>query len=245
MLLTVTAGLATGLALGAVGGGGSILLVPLLVLVFGRDAHAASGTALAVVGATALLGAALHARAGHVRIREAALFAVPGIAAAAVAAPVNQRIPGEALLGAIAVLMLVVAWRMWRPSAPAAGRRPAPVVIAAGAASGALTGVLGVGGGFVIVPALVLALGMPMADAVGTSLAVIAANAAAALGGYWLSGDVEVALAAVLAAGAGLGVLSGSAVARRAGSVRLQRAFAVMLVLVAVYTGVREAVLVA
>ena len=245
LLPTLAAGTVAGLAIGAVGGGGSVLLIPLLVLGFHRDAHTATGTALAVVLVGAALGTLLHARGGGVRYREAVLFGVPGMVASALTSPINARLPEAAILAAVAALMVLVALRMWQPVQPCEGRRPAPVVIAAGALAGALTGVFGVGGGFVIVPVLVLALGLPMGQAVGTSLLVIVANAAAAIGGYWLRGDIDVPLAAVLAIGTVAGVVFGSSLARLAGEQRLQQSFAVLLVVVAVYLTVREATLVA
>lgn len=245
LIPTLAAGTVAGLALGAVGGGGSVLLIPLLVLGFGLDAHGATGTALVVVLTSAALGSVLHARAGTVRYREAVLFGAPGMVASALASPLNARLSEAVILGAVALLMVVVALRMWQPVKPSEGRQPAAVVIGAGAVAGALTGVFGVGGGFVIVPVLVLALGLPMPQAVGTSLLVIAANSVAALGGYWVRGDIDVPLAGVLAVGAILGVVFGSRLARVAGEQRLQQSFAVLLVVVASYLGVREAALIA
>jgi len=245
LIPTLIAGAAAGLALGAVGGGGSVLLIPLLVLGFGLDAHGATGTALAVVLASALLGTVLHARRGGVRYREALLFGGPGMVASALTSPLNARLPEAAILGAVTLLMIAVALRMWQPIRPSEGRKPAPLVIVAGALAGVLTGVFGVGGGFVIVPVLVLALGLPMPQAIGTSLLVISANSAAAIGGYWVRDDIDLPLAAVLAAGAIFGVVFGSRLARAAGEQRLQQSFAVLLVVVATYLTIREAALVA
>lgn len=245
LIPTLAAGVVAGLALGAVGGGGSVLLIPLLVLGFGLDAHGATGTALAVVLTNAALGTVLHARAGTVRYREALLFGGPGMVASALASPLNAQLSEAVILGTVALLMVVVALRMWQPVRPSEGRQPAVVVIGAGVIAGALTGVFGVGGGFVIVPVLVLALGLPMPQAVGTSLLVIAANSAAAIGGYFVRGDVDLALAIVLAAGAALGVVFGARLARAAGEQRLQQSFAVLLVVVASYLGVREVALIA
>ena len=239
-MLPIVAGAATGLLLGAVGGGGSILLVPLLVVGFGLDAHAATGTALGVVAISAAVGSALHARSGAVRIRQGLLFAAPGVLASAVMAPVNARLPEWSLVGAVVILMVVVAARMWRQPAAEGGRRPAAVVVAAGFIAGALTGLLGVGGGFVIVPALVLAVGLPMREAVGTSLVVIVANALAALPGYVVRGDIDGRLVLVLAAGALIGVATGSAVGRIAGERRLQQSFAGLLVVVAAVTAAHQ-----
>lgn len=235
-MLPILAGTATGLLLGAVGGGGSILLVPLLIVVFGLDAHAATGTALGVVAISAAVGSVIHARSGSVRVQQGLLFAVPGVLASAATAPLNAQLPEWALVGAVVVLMMAVAARMWRPPQAVGARRSAVVVAMAGLAAGALTGLLGVGGGFIIVPALVLAVGLPMREAVGTSLVVIAANALAALPGYALRGDVDGRLVLVLAGGALVGVAGGSVVSRMAGERRLQRSFAGLLVLVAVAT---------
>ncbi len=239
-MLPILAGAATGLLLGAVGGGGSILLVPLLIVVFGLDAHAATGTALGVVAVTAIAGVSLHARAGDVRGRQGLLFALPGMLAAAAMGPVNARLPEASLVAAIVVLMMVVAVRMWRQPRVVAEQRPVPVVVAAGLIAGGLTGLLGVGGGFVIVPALVLALGMPMRQAVGTSLLVIVANALAALPGYALRGAIDPRLVLVLSAGALAGVVAGSEVGRIASEHRLQRAFAGLLVVVASVTAAHQ-----
>lgn len=242
LLPTIAAGAAAGVALGAIGGGGSVMLIPLLVIGFDLDAHGATGTALAVVLATALLGTALHARSGTLRYREALLFGGPGMLASALAAPVNSRLPEAVILVVVAALMALVALRMWRSAPPVAARRPTAVVVAAGAAAGALTGVFGVGGGFLIVPALVLVLGLPMKQAVGTSLLVIAANASAALGGYWIRGDVDLPIALVLAVGAAAGVVFGSQVTRALGEQRLQQTFAVFLAIAAGYLLMQEVV---
>lgn len=239
-MLPLVAGAATGLLLGAVGGGGSILLIPLLIVVFGLDAHAATGTALGVVAISAAVGSAMHARAGSVRVRQGVLFAAPGVLASAAMAPVNARLPEEFLVGAVVLLMVVVAVQMWRRPDSTGGRRSPVVVAVAGLAAGALTGLLGVGGGFVIVPALVLAVGLPMREAVGTSLVVIVANALAALPGYALRGDVDLRLTLVLAGGALAGVLTGSVVGRIAGERRLQQAFAGLLVVVAGVTAAHQ-----
>lgn len=240
-MLPILAGAATGLLLGAVGGGGSILLVPLLVVVFGLDAHAATGTALGVVAISAAVGGAIHARSGAVRVKQGLLFAAPGVLASAATAPLNAQLPEWVLVGAVVALMIAVAARMWSQPQSVGARRSAVVVAVAGLTAGALTGLLGVGGGFVIVPALVLAVGLPMRQAVATSLIVIMANALAALPGYALRGDVDGRLVLVLAGGALVGVTGGSVVARIAGERRLQRSFAGLLVVVAVATTAHQA----
>src|SRR5690606_38371404 len=134
-------------------------------------------TSLAIVGANATLGTAFHWRSGHVRVRQALVFGSAGMAAAYLAAGLSQRVSDALLLVLFALLMLVIGGLMLRPLPPEAPRRHSPNrwhlvlrTLLAGAGVGVLTGFLGVGGGFLIVPALVLILGMPMADAVGSSL---------------------------------------------------------------------------
>jgi uncharacterized protein len=243
MLPTILVGLATGLLLGAVGGGGSILLVPLLAVVFGVDVHQATGTALGVVAISATLGAVIMSRRGSVRFREAAWFALPGMFGAAAMTPVNALLPEAAILAAIVVLMVIVAIRLMRPAVADRARRSPLVIALVGLAAGGMTGLLGVGGGFVVVPALVLAVGLPMGEAVATSLAVIVANSLVAFAGYAYRGDVDLRLMLALAAGASVGVVLGGHVGRLAGERRLQQGFAALLVVAAAATAVHEVTL--
>ena len=206
-LLASPLGFLIGISLGALGGGGSILAVPALVYGAGQDPKAATTTSLLIVGLTALLGMAAHWRAGRVRVGAGLVFGAVGIGGSIVGSQLNRNVDPDVLLLAFAGLMVVAAWRMWRqgrrpsrlrrqllPPPAVAGRRRSTVaapsalsvatvakVAAAGTAVGFLTGFFGVGGGFVIVPALVLALRFPMPEAVGTSLLVIAVNSAFAL----------------------------------------------------------------
>ena len=169
-----------GVSLGLLGGGGSILAVPLLVYVARLDVHVAIGTSLAIVGATSLGGALVHARAGRVDFRAALVFGVAGMIAAPLGAGASHAVAHRVLLLLFAALMIVVGG----PDAPraAAGRLAACpslpprrlAILGAGFGVGALTGFLGVGGGFLIVPALTLLAGLPIHTAVGTSLLVIA-----------------------------------------------------------------------
>lgn len=267
-LLAVVLGLLIGLVVGALGGGGSVLTVPALVFALGLTAQAATTASLVIVGITSGVASVAHARSGHTRWREGGLLAAAGIPASLSGTWLNQLVEEDVLLLAFAALMLVAAAGMLlRPAA--AGPAPdgivpdgiAPDGIApdggdvpagaggggrhwlrlslAGSGIGFLTGFLGVGGGFVIVPALVLALRFPIAVAVGTSLMVIALNAVVALlaragtGGFEWDVIVPFTTAAVLAS------LLGKRVADRLPSHRLTQGFAVLLVLIAAYVGVR------
>src|SRR5687767_15003299 len=182
--LSVLFGTLIGLLLGLVGGGGSILTVPILVYVIGLEVQAATATSLAIVGASALAGALPHARAGRVNVRVAAAFGLFGIAGAFAGTWLSHQVSGAWILLLFGLMMVAVAGRMWtrRPSPPSqAGSRETRVgwkAPLAGLVVGILTGFFGVGGGFLIVPALVLALELPVAMAVGTSLVVIAFNSA-------------------------------------------------------------------
>lgn len=171
---------AIGLSLGLLGSGGSILTVPVLHYLLGQPEQAAIGGSLLVVGLIAAAAAVPHAHAGRIAWRDVLWFGLPGMAGAWAGANLARFVPGSVQLALFACVMLVAAWRMLRAAAPAestsvnAARRS--VIVAGGAAVGLLSGVVGVGGGFLIVPALVLVARVPMALAVGTSLAVITLN---------------------------------------------------------------------
>lgn len=274
MIAAVVLGLAIGLALGALGGGGSILAVPVLVHVAGQTAGAATATSLVAVGAASAVGSLAHARAGNVHWGAAAGFVVTGIAGSWVGAALNERLDDDVLLLAFSGLVLVAAHRMLTacPSCTRVGearatgdgdraagpgragaatlirpeRRPAvalrslPQVVVAGTVVGLLTGLFGVGGGFVIVPALTLALGLSMPAAIGTSLVVIVGNALVALGFRGLDA-VEWDLAIPFAGTMLVGGLVGSLIAHRLPPTSSLRAFAALLVLVAVGNGIAAA----
>jgi uncharacterized membrane protein YfcA len=255
VILAVILGLVIGLALGALGGGGSILAVPVLANVAGQSAATATATSLVAVGAAAAVGAVGHARGGHVRWGAAGAFVLTAVPGSWLGAEINGRVDGDVLLLAFSGLILVAAHRMLTacPSCTRVGEEDAieasegdaappqkasPVgaaarVVAAGTMVGFLTGLFGVGGGFVIVPALTLALGLSMPYAIGTSLVVIVGNAAVALGFRGLDAvDWEVAVpftATML-----VGSFTGALVAHRLPAQRSLQAFATLLVLVAV-----------
>ena len=238
-VLIALAGLAIGASLGVLGGGGTILTLPLL-LALGVEARQAIASSLAVVSATACVAAVRHARAGNVDWRAAALFGPATAVGGFVAGHAAGRIPGEALLLVFTALMIAagISMLLRRPAAPSprASRRASAAVLALqGAAIGALTGLVGAGGGFLFVPAFALLAGMPIARAIGTSLVVIAASALAALAGQLshvaLRLDVAVPLTAAAIAGAWLG----GRLARRASEAWLRRGFGIFILAVAAW----------
>jgi hypothetical protein len=237
LLLAVALSTLIGLSLGLLGGGGSILAVPLLVYVAGVEPHTAIGMSLAVVGATSLGGALVHARAGNVDIRAAALFGVAGMIGAPLGARASHAVAGRTLLLLFAVLMIAVGGLMLRGgTAAAAGlpqRRPVAVPIA-GLAVGLLTGFLGVGGGFLVVPALTLLAGLPIRAAVGTSLLVIALNSAAGLAGHVRLGQLPPGLTAAFTVASAVGALLGVRLSLTLDAVQLRRSFAAFVALVGI-----------
>lgn len=236
--LDLALGFAIGLSLGLLGGGGSILTVPALVYLVGQSPQAAVTTSLAIVGGNSLIGAAFHGGQGTLNWKVAALFGSAGMITAYAAAGLSKRFSPAALLVAFAVLMLVVAALMllWRNRrSEAAAPRPWWVTLLAGAGVGLLTGILGVGGGFLIVPALVMLVGLPMYQAVGTSLIIIAANSIAGLLGHLNQGFFDPGLTLVfVAAGLG-GTFVGARLAHRLPAARLKQAFAVFVIVLAVF----------
>ena len=263
-LLASPLGFMIGVSLGALGGGGSILAVPVLVFVSGQTPGQATTTSLLVVGVAAVVGAIGHWRHDRVRVGPGLLFGLLGIAGSLAGSALNRRLDGDILLLAFAGLILIAAWRIVvgcpsctrvgemhalqdPPSAgsglavlarPGAGR--CIKLVAAGTFVGFLTGLFGVGGGFVIVPALALVLRYPMPQAIGTSLVVIAVNTAMAFAAR-LGGSIDWGTTLVFTLAATAGVGAGTRIADRIEPQTMQRAFAALLVAVALYTGGRAA----
>jgi uncharacterized membrane protein YfcA len=266
-LLASPLGFLIGLSLGALGGGGSILAVPALVYAAGQPARSATGTSLVLVGTAALVGLRPHLRAGRVRVRTGILFGVGGVPGSLVGTAVNHRVDPDVLLLGFSVLVVVAAWRMLTGcptctkageheaiAVGAAGRgaggvavleridtRRAVAVAAAGTGIGFLTGLFGVGGGFVIVPALTLLLGLSMPAAIGTSLLVIVENSGVAFAARAATATVDWGVTIPFAVAAIAGVLTGGHLADRLDPVRSLRWFATLLVGVAAYTAARAA----
>lgn len=221
-----------GLSLGMIGGGGSILTVPILVYFLGVGPHEAVVMSLAVVGVTSIFGSYLHYRKGHVDFPTSFSFGVAGMVGAFAGSPLTKLVSPTALLLIFGVLMMVVAASMLLRGKREASEvhDPHPIQgILAGFGVGAMTGFLGVGGGFLIVPALVLFSGLNMKKAVGTSLFVIFLNCAAALAGHLSQSDVDISLTAGVTALAAGGVAAGSALSRRIPAHYLQKIFAILV----------------
>jgi uncharacterized membrane protein YfcA len=236
VILALVAGAVIGLALGALGGGGSVLAVPALIYLLGFSPVGATTASLVIVTLTSVTALVAHARDGHVRWRTALLFAAAGIGPAMLGGALAAHIPEAVLTAAFALVAGTAAVRMLRSRPTVEGAvtmRPVRAA-AAGAGLGAVTGVLGVGGGFLAVPALVGVLGMRMRNAVGTSLLVITVNSLAALATR--AGTVEGLDWAVVGPFIGaaiLGAWDGKRLAAKVTGHTLQRIFALVLLTVA------------
>jgi uncharacterized membrane protein YfcA len=227
-----------GFSLGLIGGGGAILAVPILVYVLGIDARAAVAMSLAIVGITAALGAYMHARRGTLRLATGLMFAALGVVGAFFGARLTYLLRREVLLLIFAAIMVAAATAMlMRPSEKTVQSRGAAVVLVAGFGVGVLTGFLGVGGGFLIVPALVFFAGLDMRDAVGTSLLVIAINSFAGLSGHLLraGANLDVNLTLILVAIATAGMLLGARLSHRISPQMLKACFALLVIAMALF----------
>jgi hypothetical protein len=256
MVLTLTqgalglaSGSLVGFSLGLVGGGGSILAVPLLVYLVGVPSpHVAIGTSAIAVAANAATNLANHARAGNVKWHCALVLSAAGVVGAFLGSSVGKAIDGERLLALFAIIMMVVSVLMLRgrnsvgePSV-SLSRENFPRLVGFGLAVGALSGFFGIGGGFLIVPALVMATGMPILNAVASSLVAVTAFGLTTAANYAYSGLIDWTLAALFVAGGVLGGLLGARSAKtlagRKGA--LNTVFAALILAVAVYMLVRS-----
>lgn len=228
--LTIALAVLVGVSLGLLGGGGSILTVPLLAYVAGLDAKQAIATSLLVVGVTSAVGAISHARAGHVQWRTGLIFGVAGMVGAYGGGLLARFIPGSVLLIGFAVIMIATAVAMLRGRKNACegeSPRSLPVfkIVVEGLVVGLVTGLVGAGGGFLVVPALALLGGLPMPIAVGTSLVVIAMKSFAGLAGYLTSVQIDWRLAAAVTAAALVGGLIGARLTARVDPDMLRKGF--------------------
>lgn len=268
-LLASPLGLIIGLILGALGGGGSVLAVPVLVYAAGQDPKAAITTSLVVVGIASVAGIGPHWRAGRVRLGTALVFGLCGVGGSVAGTQLNRLADPDLLLLGFSGVLIVAAWRM-RIGCPTCTRsgerlelgRPGstpPVVdvatlappridfqavvkvLVAGTVLGFMTGLFGVGGGFVIVPALVLVLGFSMPEAIGTSLLIVAINSAVGVMMRFAMGGIDWTVTLPFTVTAVVGVIMGGRVADRLDPKRSLHWFSVLLVVVAIYTGARAA----
>ena len=248
ILLTLISGGAIGLILGLVGGGGSILAVPLLVHVVGvRSPHVAIGTAAIAVAVNALAGLTGHARARTVKWRCGAVFAISGVVGALAGAALGKAFDGQRLLFLFGLMMVAVGFAMIRKrrGEPAPDVRLTrenaqhllPRLVPMGLGVGLLSGFFGIGGGFLIVPGLVWATAMPLANAVGTSLVAVSAFGFSTAGSYAYSGLVDWPLVGLLVAGGVVGSVAGIFLGKRLGQRqrRLEVGFGILVIAVGAY----------
>ena len=236
-----------GLSLALLGGGGSIITVPVLVYIIGQDVHAATGTSLAIVGLSALIGAFFHSRRGEVRLKSGVAFGLMSMAGAIPGVWLNSIVNGEVILILFSILLIIVAIDMLRskPTSKQELRNQAPCetytandwlkMVAIGLLVGVLTGFFGVGGGFLIVPALVLLGNFPTHQAVGTSLLVISITSFSGFLSHLSFGGINFDVMLIFVLGGFCGVLSGSALADRVSGQQLNRAFGFFAIFVASY----------
>jgi uncharacterized membrane protein YfcA len=242
-LLGAGSGVLVGFVLGLVGGGGSILAVPLLVYLVGVPSpHVAIGTSAFAVAVNAASGLVSHARAHHVKWRCAMVFAGAGVAGALVGSTLGKALDGQKLLFLFALVMIAVGILMLRRRGRAGdpevrlGRENAPKLAGFGLGTGIFSGFFGIGGGFMIVPGLIAATGMPMINAVGSSLVAVTAFGLATAANYALSGLIDWLLALAFIAGGLIGSLAGARIAKRlADAGRLTSIFAALIFAVAGY----------
>lgn len=243
LLIAVIAGVAIGLALGGLGAGGSMLTVPVLVYALGQDIQTATTASLIIVGAVALAGVIGHARGGQVRWGAGLTFGVFGVVTSLLGSQLSRAVDPQVLLLTFAGLVVVAALSMLRrpgPRVPPGGRvRQGAQVVVAALLVGFLTGLFGVGGGFVIVPALVLGLGVAMPTAVGTSLLVIVLTTGTALVERLGAVEIPWEIVTPFTLAGIAGALVGKRLADRVSGPALARGFAVLLLAVAGYVGVR------
>lgn len=239
MIAGLMTGIVTGALLGLLGGGGSILAVPSLIYALGMDTKSAIGTSLIIVGFASLLAALAHFKNRQVRLDTAFSFGASGGVGSILGALAGKAMPDQIQLMLFALLMVLIAMLMLRRQEAAStanktGKSRIAAVIGAGAGAGVLTGLLGVGGGFIIVPVLTLMIGLPVKQAIGTSLVIIGINSligASAYGGYVrLDGNLIPFAAGALVAAPAAGHL-----AQRIEPDRLRSGFAYLLLALSVW----------
>ena len=247
-IAAVPFGVAIGLSLGTLGGGGSVLAVPVLVYVLGQSVHQATTASLVIVTAGAIVGGLSHAREGRVCWRHAVAFtagALPGVISGTA---LGQAVSGTALIGGFALIMLATATATWRkghedaspavtgPSQPSCPPLRLAQTLAAGLLVGAMTGFFGVGGGFLIVPTLAIALALSMRLAVGTSLMIITATSTMALIAHLAAGRaLDLGVTAAMTGACVAGALAGGRLVGRLPQRLLATGFAALVFAVASY----------
>ncbi len=256
------ASIAIGISLGLIGGGGSILTVPVLVYLFGLDAVMATGYSLFIVGLTSAVGSVDYYRKGLINVKTAVIFGIPSIAAVyATRAFIVPAIPDEVftiggfvvgksllLMLLFAVLMIAASYSMIRKDkkniAEIASEQKFnyPLILAEGGVVGVLTGLVGAGGGFLIIPALVVLSKLPMKMAVGTSLAIIAAKSLLGFSGE-LGSSIDWTFLLTISAFAIVGIFVGTALSKKIDGAKLKPAFGWFVLVMGIYIILKETVL--
>jgi uncharacterized membrane protein YfcA len=257
------ASIVIGISLGLIGGGGSILTVPVLVYLFGLDAVMATGYSLFIVGLTSAVGSVDYYRKGLINVKTAIIFGIPSIVAVyATRAFIVPAIPDEVftiggfmvgkgllLMLLFAVLMIAASYSMIRKGKPKAVETTGeqqfnyPLILAEGGVVGVLTGLVGAGGGFLIIPALVVLSKLPMKMAVGTSLAIIAAKSLLGFSGELGSGHIDWTFLLTISAFAIVGIFAGTALSKKIDGAKLKPAFGWFVLVMGIYIILKETVL--
>lgn len=245
LLLAALFAVPIGLSLGLLGGGGSILTIPVLIYALNVGEKSAICGSLLVVGTTSAVAALQHARAGNVAWRVALAFGAAGMVGAYAGGQAGRLIPASVLLVLFALLMFGTAAAMWRgrkktTTQESPSSLPLPTIIALGAVIGSITGLVGAGGGFIVVPALVLLAGLPMPRAVGTSLVVIAMNSFAGFIGQVGHVSLDLRLIGVVTVAAVGGSFIGAAIGKKIDQDKLRKGFAVFVVAMALFLIVKQ-----
>lgn len=238
LVLAACLSLLIGAVLGMLGGGGAILTLPMLVYAVGVDPKVAIAMSLVVVGATSVVGAAIHARADAVQWRVGLVFGAAAMAGAFVGGRGAALVPARVLLVVFSVMMLVTAAAMMRrraEEAPARGVIAVGRVLALGAGVGVLSGLVGAGGGFLIVPALTIFGGLAMSEAIGTSLLVIALQSFAGFAGHASHVDLDWGLVGIVTGAAVAGSVLGALAGRKIPADHLRRGFAWLVVAMGIF----------
>ncbi len=239
LALELVLGFGIGLSLGLLGGGGSLLTVPALVYLVGQTPRAAVTTSLAIVGANSMIGALFHSSHRRLDWKVALVFGSAGMLVSYLSANISNHMAPELMLAAFAFLMMGIGTtlltRQPKEAAFEYASKPLWLVLASGAGVGLLTGIFGVGGGFLVVPALVMLVGLPVQMAVGTSLVVIAMNSAAGFLGHVGDGSMDWMITLVFTSAGLLGTFSGMKLSQRLSSSKLQKAFAVFVIALAAF----------
>jgi uncharacterized protein len=245
LAIVLALSLLIGVSLGVLGGGGSILTVPILVYVAGMDPKEAIAASLFVVGVTSAAGAISHARGGRVRWRTGLLFGAAGLVGAFLGGVLGGHLPGELLLVAFALMMVATSIAMIRGRKVDESKRHSDVpvfrVLLDGLVVGLVTGLVGAGGGFLVVPALALLGGLPMAVAVGTSLLVIAMKSLGGLAGYLSAVSLDWGLVTAVTVAAVLGSVVGGRLAGRIPENALRKGFGWFVLVMGAFVLVQQA----